>query len=140
MNRVLVPKPQVPERISKRSAVEKAETHLRRGLHRSLRGIEALAKGILLTEPSRTKANTELIVRNTETGEERVLGTNLTVYQTSPSLTALQYLADRAMGKTPTRLEVTGEGGGGIAVVPWLPSFADVDEQNMIEGEVISET
>jgi hypothetical protein len=89
----------------------------------------------LLTEPSRTKANTELIVRNTETGEERVLGTNLTVYQTSPSLTALQYLADRAMGKTPTRLEVTGDSGGPVEVVPWLPTFVEVDEENLIEGE-----
>ena len=76
-----------------------------------------------------------LILRDPESGHEEVLGFGMVVYKTPPNLTALQYLVDRGMGKVPTRLEVTGEDGGAISIIPWRPALDEPDVAGYIEGE-----
>mgnify|MGYP001613334974 FL=1 len=52
----------------------------------------------------------------------------MTLYTTAPNLAALQYLSDRAMGKVPQRYEITGDEGGPVEVVPWMPPAGYVIE------------
>ena len=126
---VAVPEIRPPRRVTSRVAVEKAEQHVRRNLKKYLKKLEELAQGIVIAEPSKKLGDFEVLVRYTETGQETVVGQNLTLYTTAPSLPALQYLSDRAMGKTPQRYEITGDEGGAIEVIPWLPPVS------YIEGE-----
>ena len=126
-----------PQRISNKAAIEKAETHVRKwgNLKKHLKKIEELAQGVYLVAPQRKGGWLELILRDPETGKEELLGTGLTVYQTEPSLQANQYLVDRALGRTPQRYEITGDEGGPVEVVPWLPEIEP--PVDYIEGKVI---
>ena len=121
--------PRAPRRVTSKMAVEKAEAHVRRRLKKYIVGLETLATGVVLAEPARRGNGYQVVLRDEETGEERVVGRNLTLYTTPPNLAALQYLSDRAMGKVPQRYEITGDEGGPMEIIPWLPSGA------IIEGE-----
>ena len=126
-----------PQRISNKEAIEKAESHVRKwgNLKKHLKKIEELAMGVYMVTPTRKGGPSDLILRDTETGKEELLGRDLTIYKVGPNLLANQYLVDRALGKTPQRYEITGDDGGPVEVVPWLPAIeAPVD---YIEGEVI---
>ena len=129
------------QRINESTAIEKAETHVRKRLRGYLRKIEELAKGVLLVgQTPKGHAPRELILRDPETGEEENLGF-LVVYKTAPSLKALQYLSDRAMGKPPQRMELTGDGGGPMEIMPWRPmteaEAAEMEQVFDVEGEVV---
>ena len=129
---VIVPDVRPPRRVTNKAAVDKAEAYVRRNLARYLKRLEGLAHGIVMAAPSRRASESyDVILRIKETGEERVVGSNLILYTTPPNLQALQYLSDRAMGKAPQRYEITGEEGGAIEIIPWLPA------PNYIEGEII---
>ena len=111
-----------PQRIDENTAIEKAEKHVRRSLKGYLRNIEKLGKGLLIVGPApKGKPSRELILRDPETGTEESLGYGLEVFQTLPNLKALQYLADRAMGRPAQSMAITGDGGGPLEVVPWRP-------------------
>ena len=51
-----------------------------------------------------------------------------TVYKTPPDRQALEFLIEHGIGKVPQRHEITGDDGGGIAIVPWLPPSVKVKE------------
>lgn len=116
-----------PKRLTEKQAVTKAEHRVRRSLARHIAKLEELAKGVYIVEPTR-KGHTpkQLILRDTETGEEEVLGFGLAIYKTLPSREALQYLIDRGMGKPPQRQELTGAEGTAIQIVPWATSNIQV--------------
>ena len=123
-----------PRVIDEKAAISKAETRTRKRLPRYIKKLEELGAGVYLIEPKHTGGNdTELILRASD-GSERVLGTNVVVYQTPPDLKALQYLVDRAMGKSPQRYEITGKDGGGVQVVPWMPALAIPDDE-VVDGD-----
>ena len=120
-----------PKRLTEKQAVTKAETRVRRSLARHIRKLEELAKGVYIVEPTRKGHKPKvLILRDSESGEEEVLGFGLEVYKTLPSREALQYLIDRGMGRPPQRQELTGAEGTPITVIPWMPQ-----ETLMLEGE-----
>ena len=121
--REIVPlvEPRAPRRVTSKMAVEKAEAHVRRRLKKYIIGLEELAKGVVIAEPAKRGYGYDVVLRDSETGEERVVGRNLTLYTTPPNLAALQYLSDRAMGKVPQRYEITGDEGGPVEVIPWMP-------------------
>ena len=134
------------QRITEDTAIEKAETHVRKRLRGYLRKIEELAKGIRIvgTTP-KGHVPRELILRDPESGDEQSLGFGLVVYQTEPNLKALQYLSDRAMGRPPQRMELTGDGGGPMEhIIPWRPMTQEeanqVEQVFDVEGEVIERT
>ena len=131
---VAVPEIRAPRRVTSRVAVEKAEAHVRRNLKKYLKKLEELAQGVVIAEPSKKLGDFEVVVRYPQTGQETVVGQNLTLYTTAPSLPALQYLSDRAMGKTPQRYEITGDEGGAIEVIPWLPpvSYIEGESQELL--------
>lgn len=62
---------------------------------------------------------------NPKTGEEDV-------YRTLPDRQALIYLVNRGLGTPPQRYEITGDEGGPLEIVPWMPS-------EVIEGEIVKE-
>ena len=125
-----------PRVIDRRGAIEKAEGWARRRLQSNLRKLFELAAGVYAVAPVlRGQKPRQLILRDPETGDEDVLGFGLVVYKTPPNLTALQYLVDRGMGKVPTRLEVTGEDGGAISIIPWRPALEEADVAGYIEAE-----
>ena len=129
--------PRAPRRVTSKMAVEKAEAHVRRRLKKYIVGLEDLAKGVVIAEPSRRGAGYQVVLRDEEDGTERVVGRNLTLYTTPPNLAALQYLSDRAMGKVPQRYEITGDEGGPVEVVPWMPPtgyIVDVDYKVLENG------
>ena len=132
MTREIVPvvEPRAPRRVTSKMAVEKAEAHVRRRLKKYIVGLEDLAHGVTMAEPSRRGAGYQVILRDEEDGTERVVGRNLTLYTTPPNLAALQYLSDRAMGKVPQRYEITGDEGGPVEVVPWMPPTGYIVEGN----------
>ena len=121
--REIVPliEPRAPRRVTSKMAVEKAEAHVRRRLRKYIVGLETLAAGAVLAEPARRGNGYQVVLRDEETGDERVVGRNLTLYTTPPNLAALQYLSDRAMGKVPQRYEVAGDADSPISIVPWMP-------------------
>ena len=136
MEKVLVDGTRPPRRVSSKDAIQKAEGHIRkwRNLKKYVSGIEELAAGVLLVEAAKSNDPwSEIVIRNTETGEERIIGEGLRIYRSAPSREALQYLVDRALGKSPQRYEITGDEGGPVQVVPWLPTL----EPDLIEGEVV---
>ena len=132
-----VPPTRPPRVIDRRGAIEKAEGWARNRLSGNLKKLLELAAGVYIVAPVPKGQKPEyLILRNPETGHEEVLGFGLVVYRTPPNLAALQYLVDRGMGKTPTRVEITGEDGGAISVIPWRPALEEADVAGYIEGEV----
>lgn len=117
-----------PRVINEKEAIGKAEARTRKRLLKYIKKLEELAAGVYMVEPKRTMgADTELVMRDTESGEERVIGQNLVVYKLQPDLKALAYLIDRAMGKAPQRYEITGEEGGPVQVIPWMPAGATIE-------------
>ena len=131
-----VPPTRPPRVIDRRGAIEKAEGWARNRLSGNLKKLLELAAGVYIVAPVPKGQKPEyLILRNPETGHEEVLGFGLVVYRTPPSLAALQYLVDRGMGKVPTRLEVTGEDGGAISIIPWRPALEEADVAGYIEAE-----
>ena len=122
-----------PRRITDASAIERAETRLKRRLHYHVKKLEELAKGVVVAEPARRKGY-DVILRDPTDGSERLVGQNLTLYSTPPNLQALQYLTERAMGKVPSQLEVTGDAGGPLEVIPWMPA-AVAQLEEYIEGD-----
>ena len=125
-----------PRLIDRRGAIEKAEGWARRRLQSNLRKLFELAAGVLAVAPApRGQKPRHLILRDPESGDEEVIGFGLVVYKTPPNLAALQYLVDRGMGKVPTRLEVTGEDGGAISIIPWRPALEEPDVAGYIEAE-----
>lgn len=95
-------------RLTPKEALSRAEERLARDVLRRIQAMERLAEGVWVEE--------------TLDGERRI------VYRKPPDRLALQYLIDRAMGRPPQSYEVTGEGGGPIEFLPWLPSTAQQPE------------
>ena len=102
-----------PRRISKREAIEKAEMYIAKNLPRYAKKLHELAMGIT--------------VEGIKRGEP-------VVYLVPPDRGAIEYLMERGMGKAPQRHEITGDQGGAIQIVPWLPA------PEIIEGDVIDVT
>ena len=136
-----------PQVGNKTGAIARADAWTRRRLQRNLAKLMELAEGVLVaaTAPKGEKPR-QLILRDLETGKEEVVGFGLVVYRQPPNLTALQYLVDRGMGKVPSRLEITGNEGGPVAVIPWRPAleaangnyldaeYTELDVQGQVEG------
>lgn len=98
--------------------IEKAELRAARNLPKYIATLERLALGIWVEET------------DPESGER------LYIYQQKPDRAALALLIDRGMGKVPGRLEITGDGGGPVNILPWLPSTANKElSEGVIEGE-----
>ena len=91
----------VAKRISRSEAMEKSEMYVVKNLPKYLKKIHQLAMGILA-------------IKDTKDGPM--------VYSIPPNQSALEYLVDRGLGRIPQRHEITGEGGGAIEVIPWLPA------------------
>ena len=140
MPKTLVPyeEKRPPQRISNKEAIEKAETHVRKwgNLKRHLKKIEELAMGVYMVAPQRKGGPSQLILRDSDTGKEELLGEGLTIYQTEPSLQANQYLIDRALGKTPQRYEIETEVGGAVSIIPWLPEI-EAPTEDYIDAKVV---
>lgn len=43
------------------------------------------------------------------------------IYRMAPDRQALQFLIENGIGKTPQRIEMTGEDGGPLRIMPWAP-------------------
>lgn len=108
---------QVAKRIRRKDAIERAEMFTARHLPRYLKRLEELAHGIEMAE---VRGDGETVV-----------------YAVSPDRQALQYLIERGMGKVPQRVELTGDEGGPMEILPWAAAGAltDVDEVEVLEGE-----
>ena len=50
------------------------------------------------------------------------------IYQRIPDRQALEFLIEHGLGKVPQRQELTGEGGGPIDIIPWLPATPNVPQ------------
>ena len=112
----LNPQPgRIAHRIKNRNAIEKAELYLRKNLPKYLKNIEKLANGI-----SAMKINRQ--------GEEEI-------FLIPPDRQANEYLIDRGMGKAPSRVEITGEGGGPLQYVAWAGPEELERNEMIIEGE-----
>ena len=88
--------------VSRKNAIARADAFLAKNLLKHLKLLRELATGIKVMKPSKD-------------GEESE------VYMVPPDRQAIEYLVDRAMGKAQSRTELTGEGGGPVKIVPWLP-------------------
>ena len=133
-----------PRLIDRRGAIEKAEAWARNRLTGNLKKLFELAAGVYIVAPApKGQKPGYLILRNAESGQEEVLGFGLVVYRTAPNLAALQYLVDRGMGKVPSRIEITGDEGGAIQIIPWMPAleeaieaeYTDASEEEGSEGQ-----
>lgn len=125
--RELVPVPDVspPRAIDKQTALQTAERKVRGALRKNIMRLQELAAGVILVDTARAGDPwRQIVLRNIETGEERVIGDGLRIYVTPPNREALTYLIDRGMGKPPQRHEVTGDDGGPLTIVPWMPAEA----------------
>jgi hypothetical protein len=60
-----------------------------------------------------------------------------TIYRTPPDRQALEFLIEHGLGKVPQRHEITGEEGGALTIIPWLPPSVKVKELPEGEEEVI---
>ena len=106
--------PKVVQQIDRMAAIDKAEMYIVRKLPRYLKKLHELAIGITA-------------VRNTKDGQQ--------VYEIPPDRIALEYLVDRGLGRTPQRHEVTGQAGGPLEVLPWMPAgMLKQPEMEAIEG------
>ena len=107
--------PKVAVQIDRMAAIEKAELYIVKKLPQYLRKIHALAMGITA-------------IKETKDGPM--------IYNIPPDRIALEYLVDRGLGRTPQRHEVTGQSGGPLEVLPWMPAglLDKPDERGVIEG------
>jgi len=105
-------RPVVATRVSRKEAMERAELFVAKNLPKYLKKLHELAMGITA-------------VKDTKAGPK--------IYMEPPDRQALQYLIDRGLGKIPDRVELTGEDGGPMAIIPWMPKRL-LDEQ-VIDGE-----
>lgn len=99
----------LPKRIRHADFIEKADLWAARNLRKHLKKLQQLANGVLMV---RTDA---------KTGEEEV-------YREKPDRMALIYLVNRGQGSPPQRYEITGDEGGPLEIVPWMPT-------EVVEGE-----
>jgi hypothetical protein len=60
------------------------------------------------------------------------------IYQQIPDRQALEFLIEHGLGKVPQRQELTGEGGGPLEIVPWLPGVPD--KPQLVDGVMDAET
>jgi hypothetical protein len=111
--------PKVVRRITRKEAMAKADMYLLKNLPKYLKSLHALAIGI------KTR-------RFTGDGNE-------VVYDIAPDRQALEYLVERGMGKIPQKMELTGEDGGGVKIIPWMPQSA-LEEQRAIEDVIEGES
>ncbi len=111
---------QVAKRIRRKDAIERAEMFTARHLPKYLRRLEELAHGIEVEE---ARADGETVV-----------------YAVGPDRQALQYLIERGMGKVPQRVELTGDEGGPMEILPWAAAGAltEVEDIEVLEGEVLN--
>lgn len=112
-----IPTSATPRRIKQAHAIERAELFLARKLPQHLQKLMELANGVVVL------------------GKEDLEGDS-TVYVTPPDRQALQFLIERGMGKATNKMEIAGEGGGPIQVLPWLPPL----EQTKIPETTITDT
>ena len=103
----------VAKRISRSEAMEKAEMYVVKNLPKYLKKIHQLAMGIMA-------------VKETKDGP---MG-----YSIPPNQSALEYLVDRGLGRIPQRHEITGQEGGPMEFIPWMP--AGIGE--VIDAKVVS--
>lgn len=108
-------------KITPREALDRAQERIARRVLRYIAHQERIAEGIYIEE----------LIPDPET-EGRT--TKRIVYQKPPDRQALQFLIDHGIGKAPQRYELTGEDGGAIEFMAWVPSNAPKDE-DIIEGE-----
>ena len=107
--------PKVAKVISRAEAMEKAELYIVKRLPRYLRKLHDLAMGVFA-------------VKDTKEGPK--------IYTTPPDRTALEYLVNRGLGSLPQRHEVTGQAGGPMEILPWMPAgmLKQPDGPEVIEG------
>ena len=112
---------QVAKRIRRKDAIERAEMFTARHLPKYLNTLEALAFGVQVAE---------------------VIKGESVVYLTPPDRAALQYLVERGMGKVASKIELTGEEGGPVEILPWAAAGAltEVEDIEVLEGEVLNGT
>lgn len=60
------------------------------------------------------------------------------IYQQIPDRQALEFLIEHGLGKVPQRQELTGEGGGPIDIIPWLPAAPSVPQ--LEDGSIDAKT
>ena len=99
-----------PKRVTQREAMDRAEMFVAKNLPKYIRKLDELAMGVY-------------VEKQTKDGPE--------VYLTPPNPQVLEYLIERGMGKVPQRYELTGEEGGPVQVIPWLPAE---DTGEVIDG------
>lgn len=109
--------PRIAKQVDRAAAMELAEMYVVKNLPKYLKKLHALAMGIMA-------------VKDTKDGPQ--------AYAEPPSFAALTYLADRGLGRIPQRHEITGQDGGPIGVIPWLPRGMS-PEGEIIDAEVVSE-
>ena len=107
--------PKVAVQIDRAAAMEKAELYIVKRLPQYLRKIHALAMGVFA-------------VKETKDGPK--------IYAVPPDRTALEYLVNRGLGSIPQRHEVTGQAGGPMEILPWMPAglLNKPDGPEVIEG------
>ena len=59
------------------------------------------------------------------------------LYKEIPDRQALEFLVEHGMGKVAQRHEITGEDGGGIQIVPWLPTLEG--KPALLDGDIDAE-
>lgn len=119
-NAELVPvkaRAKVPKRIKHAQAIEKAELYAAKNLAKYLKKLHELAMGVVVIGYE---------------GEDQEGNPVVVAYKEKPDLRALQILVDRGMGKVVDKVEITGEEGGPIGILPWIPG------PELIEGEAIA--
>ena len=105
----------LPKRIRHAEFIEKADLWAARHLQKHLKKLRELAEGVLVQKTDKM------------TGEENV-------YRLPPDRAALIYLANRGMGTPAQRYEITGDEGGPIEVIPWMPNEEiEVVEEGALE-------
>lgn len=122
-----------PRLITKADALARSEKKLRSSLKTNIARLQELADGLYLVGPTpKGEVGKYLVLRDSD-GNEDVLGFGIVVYRVPPSREALTYLIDRALGKPPSRVEVAGDGGGPVQIIPWRP-LESADNKLLTDG------
>ncbi|KKN40285.1 hypothetical protein LCGC14_0734950 [marine sediment metagenome] len=93
----------------RRLIADRTEGYIIKHLPDFIRKLEELAMGIMIEKTDGRSGETH-------------------IYMRAPDRQALEFLIEHGLGKVPQRQELTGEGGGPIDIIPWLPAAPNVPQ------------